>query len=238
MTTAPAFDRLAERYDQVWTESAIGRAQRDQVWRVIDPLFRPGARVLDVGCGTGVDAAHLAGRGVSVHAVDPSPRMIEVAERRGGFTTEVRAADEIAGSFDGALSDFGALNCVDDIDAVGRRLADVVRPGGYLAICTIGRFCGWELLFHPWRRWRGSASSSIGVTVQYWTVAQLRRALPGFRLERWVGIGLFVPPSYVRMPAWLVRWCAALDRMLAGVPVLRGMADHRLLILRREGDAG
>ena len=49
-----------------------------------------------------------------------------------------------------------------------------------------------------------------------------------------MGIGLFVPPSYVRLPRGVVRVLAALDRFLAGWPPLRGMADHRLIILVRK----
>src|SRR5215469_8991066 len=92
---ATVFDRMAPRYDALWTTSAIGRAQRNQVWRVVDRLFQPGERVLDIGCGTGEDAAHLAGRGLRVHATDASPAMVEVARARGGFTVEVCPAEDL-----------------------------------------------------------------------------------------------------------------------------------------------
>jgi hypothetical protein len=52
MSTATAFDPVAARYDQFWTESPAGRAQRDLVWREWDPVFGPGDRILDTGCGT------------------------------------------------------------------------------------------------------------------------------------------------------------------------------------------
>jgi ubiquinone/menaquinone biosynthesis C-methylase UbiE len=247
--TAVPFDRVAGSYDQQWTNSSIGRAQRALVWRHIDPLFRPGDRILDVGCGTGADAAHFAERGVTVRAIDPSPGMIDVARRRAGFTAEVLRAEDIATiqeTFHGATSNFGALNCVDDVEAVARGLAGLVRPGGPVAICTIGRFCAWETLYYAarlqlgkaFRRFRGSAPSSLGMTVHYPSVSELRAAFADFELERWMGIGLFVPPSYVRMPARLVRWCSALDRMLARVPLLRALADHRLLIFVRRPHAG
>jgi ubiquinone/menaquinone biosynthesis C-methylase UbiE len=243
--TAIPFDEVAASYDQQWTGTQIGLAQRELVWRHIDRLFRPGDRILDVGCGTGADAAHFTERGLVVHATDPSPRMIHIARRRGGFTVEVRRAEDIATvgeTFDGAISNFGALNCVDDVALVARGLASVVRPGGRVAICTIGRFCAWEALYYAARgqfakavrRFRGSAPSSLGVTVHYLSVAELRTAFVDFDLDRWTGIGLFVPPSYVPMPARLVRWCSILDRALARVPLLRAMADHRLLILVRK----
>jgi ubiquinone/menaquinone biosynthesis C-methylase UbiE len=239
------FDGIAANYDAAWTNTAIGRAQRGLVWRRVDPLFRRGQAILDIGCGTGEDAAHFASRGVAVHAIDASPEMIREAARRGGFTTEVARAEEIAGgSYDGALSNFGALNCVADPAGVARALAAVVRPGGHVAICVIGRFCLWETLYYAarlqfgkaFRRVRsGGVASSMGVRVYYPSIAGLRAAFAGeFRCERWMGIGLLVPPSYVRLPDALVRGLARLDGFLTRVPMLRGMADHRLLILVRK----
>ena len=36
-----AFDSLAAKYDEIFTESHIGRAQRDAVWRVLAKTFQP-----------------------------------------------------------------------------------------------------------------------------------------------------------------------------------------------------
>ena len=245
MTGSTAFDKLAARYDAVWTDTPIGRAQRNQVWRHVDGLFQAGDSILDLGCGTGEDAAHFAGRGVTVHATDASPEMVREAARRGGFTTAVARAEQIgAQAYDGALSNFGALNCVEDLAAVAGGLAATVRPGGRVAICVIGRFCLWETLYYGarlrWskalRRMRGRPQmSSIGIRVYYRTVSQLRAAFASqFDCVRWVGIGLFVPPSYVALPGWLVGCFGVMDRALAGLPLLRGLADHRLLILVRK----
>jgi len=245
--SAPAvFDRLAARYDRLWTESAIGRAQRGQVWRQIDGLFRAGDRVLDVGCGTGEDAAHLAARGVRVYAIDASAAMVEQARQRGGFTAQVLRAEEIARigePFDGALSNFGALNCVEDLPAIAQALADVVRPGGRVAVCLIGRFCAWETLYYAarlelpkaWRRMRGSADWAGRARVLYPSISEMREAFQrAFHLQRWSGVGLLVPPSYVPLPRLLVRWFDAVDRLLARLPFLRALCDHRLLILVRK----
>jgi ubiquinone/menaquinone biosynthesis C-methylase UbiE len=247
MTAAAAFDRIAAAYDAQWTDTPAGRAQRDLVWRIVDPLFHSGDAILDIGCGTGEDAAHFAARGVRVHATDVSAEMIRVASRRGGFTTAVASAEEIHGrdaEYDGAISNFGALNCVADLSGVARHLARVVRPGGRVAVCVIGRFCLWESLYYAARfQFRKAlrrvtakpVMTSMGMPVYYPTVADLRAAFAaGFMCERWMGIGLFAPPSYVRLPRGLVRLLAAVDRLLAGWPLLRGIADHRLLILVRQ----
>jgi ubiquinone/menaquinone biosynthesis C-methylase UbiE len=213
----------------------------------VDPLFHPGDRILDVGCGTGEDAAHFVANRVAVHAIDPSPAMVREAYSRGGFTAAMLRAEEIAtlsDRYDGAISNFGALNCVEDLPAVVHGLASVVRPGGRVAICIIGRFCAWETLYYAvrfqfgkaFRRFRGSASSSLGVTVRYPSAAEFRAVFAhGFKFERWTGIGLFVPPSYVTLPASMVGWLAAMDRALANLPLLRALCDHRLFIFERAG---
>src|SRR5437660_1341180 len=121
------FDVVADRYDDSFTSSKIGQVQRASVWSEVGKVFRPGHRVLEIGCGTGIDACFLAGRGVRVLACDSSSQMIAVATRKiqhAGHQKLVRPlvlraedlgtlpSDEL---FDGAFSNFGALNCVEDL---------------------------------------------------------------------------------------------------------------------------
>jgi len=241
-----AFDQLAERYDHLWSESAIGRQQRAAVWRRIDPLFQTGDRVLDVGCGTGVDALHLTERGIGVCGIDASKKMVRVARSRGVEAHHLAAEDLrlLAGEFDGAISNFGALNCVSDLGAMARALGRLVRSGGHVAVCMAGPCCAWETAHYlvrgefskAFRRWnpRGS-DASIGIHVDYPSVRRLARLFrQDFRLTRWYGIGVCVPPSYVcGISETNIEKLAAVDRRIAHRPVLRALADHRLLLFRR-----
>src|SRR4051794_10393322 len=77
-----AFDHIARDYDQIFTNSLIGRAQRNAVWEVLIKSFRKNENVLELNCGTGEDAIFLADKGVSVFACDASRQMIEIAEQR------------------------------------------------------------------------------------------------------------------------------------------------------------
>src|SRR6188768_2161527 len=61
------------------------QATRRALYRALRP--RPGARILDAGCGTGIDVATLAPRvrpGGSVHGMDRSKRMVTLATERHG----------------------------------------------------------------------------------------------------------------------------------------------------------
>lgn len=82
MLSAAAFDDSAATYDDAFTESTIGRLLRAAVWRRLDAQFRAGDRVLELNCGTGADAIHLAQRGVHVLATDVSEAMLAVTRRK------------------------------------------------------------------------------------------------------------------------------------------------------------
>lgn len=77
-----SFDSLAPTYDEAFTRTTIGRYLRERVWARLDRHFQPGDHVLELGCGTGEDALHLAGRGVRVLATDASESMLEVTRAK------------------------------------------------------------------------------------------------------------------------------------------------------------
>ncbi len=98
---------------------------------------RPGQRVLDVGCGTGNAALIAARAGAQVTAVDPAPRLRDVARaqaRREGLTIEVLAGEAASlpvadRSFDAVLSNFAVIFAADPTAAVAE-MVRVVAPGG------------------------------------------------------------------------------------------------------------
>lgn len=247
MSTAAThpFDRLAARYDEMWTHSAVGILERQAVWEVLDELFSPGERVLDIGCGTGVDCAHLAQRGIGVHATDASAEMIRMTrarlERHGleeNVTAEVRPLEALRerNSFDGALLNFGVLNCVPDLDRATELLAGALRPGAHLVVCFMGRFYLWETLrfglrldARAMRRWRrGPVMASLDgceLPVYHPWCGEIRAAFaPYFRLVRRQGVGIFVP---------FLRALAPLERAVAHWPGIRAIGDHQLLVFVR-----
>ena len=85
MPVASPFDILAETYDTDFTESAIGKLQRERVWQGLYQLLatynRP-LKILEINCGTGFDALALASLGHMVIATDAAEVMIEKAKER------------------------------------------------------------------------------------------------------------------------------------------------------------
>jgi ubiquinone/menaquinone biosynthesis C-methylase UbiE len=259
VASTAVFDGIAERYDEIFTESVIGRAQRRAVWRELQRVLAPGQRILEINCGTGVDAMCMAERGVEVDACDISPRMIDVAKRRQElqapraavtfFVQAIERLEQLDGSYDGVLSNFGGLNCVSDLGAAATQLARLIRPGGFLVMCLAGRFCAWEVAWYAMRgeiakatrRLGGEADGRMNETtlrVYYRTVAELTRAFaPAFRVVRRRGIGVLVPPTYAenwaRRNPGAIGVAACVDSVLSRMPLLRAASDHVLLVMER-----
>jgi SAM-dependent methyltransferase len=131
-----------EYWDRYFAE--LRESGRDLDWhgRWIEPFLAPlrriGARsILELGCGTGNDAARLAREGFAVTAVDLSAEAIEQARRKFGRAAEFLVADMASplpypdGNFDAVMANV-ALHMFPD--AVTRQVfAEVerlVRAGG------------------------------------------------------------------------------------------------------------
>jgi SAM-dependent methyltransferase len=102
------------------------------------PLRQAGARtILELGCGTGNDAARLADAGYSVTAVDLSSEAVGRARARYGSVARFVIADMTqqlpfpGGSFDAVMSNVAMHMFPDAVTrAVFAEVRRVVRPGG------------------------------------------------------------------------------------------------------------
>ena len=254
--TARGFDNLAESYDQLFTCSVIGRAQRNAVWQALTETFAPGSRILEMNCGTGEDALFLSRKAISVFACDASQRMVEVArnnlrgESRHLVKVETLPIEQLLllqpqGPFDGAFSNFSGLNCVADLHETARQLSILLAPGAPLLICLSTRFCVFEIIWFlfrgdlekAFRRTSGRATAHVGgfpVSLQYFTVRQLRELFsPWFRLRSFSGVGVAVPPtfaeSWVNKRPHTFKLLKTIDRKIHRLPGLRVLGDHILL---------
>lgn len=175
ISTESPFDKLADVYDSSFCNTTVGRLLRLQTWRDFDEAFvtskfksKQTAPILEIGCGTGDDALHLASKHVYVLATDYSQGMLRKARQKCSSNATVPRAcqptfkkldlrdshyDVSLGpihKFAGAYCNFGALNNLspEDIGHLSHELSELVHPGGKVMLVVMGRFCLFETLYY------------------------------------------------------------------------------------------
>lgn len=227
LDTADAFDSVAPTYDGPQGNNELIQRMREITWARISSLLPPdGGALIDLGCGTGIDAEHFARQGSDVLATDWSPAMVERAAARGAALGDGRLQAVRVGAqeleqlhpvhddrFDVAYSNFGPLNCVPDLGHTAATLAPLMHPGGHAVFTVIGRWCPWEVAHYARkRRWsrarvrflrRVTPVGMNGHTIwtRYFTPREFVREWVGdgseWELVGYEGLSTFVPPPYL-----------------------------------------
>jgi magnesium-protoporphyrin O-methyltransferase len=136
-TAAAGWAALTSDSDVSWVRRTV-RAGRERMRQTLSSYFPEdltGTRILDAGCGTGVQAVELARRGASVVAIDLSPTLVGLAESRsagklGGGTIEWRSGDML----DPALGEFDYVVAMDSL--IHYRMTDMLDAYAALAART------------------------------------------------------------------------------------------------------
>jgi SAM-dependent methyltransferase len=261
--TRQAFDSVAPDYHRSNSENPLLCEMRQRTIAAIRRHLPAGSQLIDLGCGPGTDAETLASEGYTVTAIDGSPRMVDEARyriRRAGLDHRVAVhhlaieqLDRLSiGQVDCVYSDFGPLNCTDNLELAAQLVARRVRAGGLVIASVIGRLCPWELALYAARgdleratvRFaRGRVPVPLNdhtVWTRYYLPAEFERPFraAGFRRVALRGLGLFVPPPYlqayaIRHPS-VIRALWHVDDRVGAWPGLRNAGDHFLVVLRKD----
>ena len=231
------YDDFSAGYER---ERGVGYHQLidDLEMQVLAP-YASGARVLEVGCGTGLILGRLARDASEAVGVDLSPGMLRSARQRGlnvvlGSAAQLPFAD---GSFDLVCS-FKVLAHVPDIRKAVAEVARVTRPGGHM---VLEFYNPWSLRYLA-KRIAGPQPISDGRTeadvFTRWDSPRAIRALvpSGVEIEAFRGVRVFTPAAFVyKLP--LVRpILQVLERRALASP-LRYFGGFLIAILRKRDRA-
>ncbi|MBO3699319.1 class I SAM-dependent methyltransferase [Roseivirga sp. E12] len=258
------FDIASKTYDQDFTDTLIGRLQRGQVWKYLDQYTGNGKplHILELNCGTGEDAIHLAQSGHMVTATDISKEMLSRTKEKindKGCSRKVRlerldvkniSKSEWSNQFDLVFSNFGGLNCIgnEDLEHFKSDIKKLLKPDGVLILVIMPEFCIWESFYfvfklkmsEVFRRKKPSVMADVsGVKVETWYYSpkKLSKAFtPEFTKVKVKPIGFFAPPSYmeslIRRVPALFKFIEFMEKRFARFSWQGRMSDHYYIELQ------
>lgn len=248
--TDASFDPAAERYDDQFSKTIVGKMQRSRIWRFLEKELSPSKMdILEINCGTGIDAKWLSGKGHDVIATDVSSKMISVAQNKfPSVKFEVCGFSEIAtrfkpNSFDLVFSNFAGLNCVDEsaLIVIQKDISEVLKPKGKFIGVFLGRESWMEQLYFRvkgkkdliYRRRIKSIANIDDVSTQpVWCYLskELRVIFNCFSVNYIRSVGFFVLPSYLepmmRKSKVLMHTLFGLEIIFGGRRIAADRSDH------------
>jgi ubiquinone/menaquinone biosynthesis C-methylase UbiE len=249
-----AFDKYASSYDEHFTYSLIGRAQRKRVHHFLNSYLKKKSNILEVNCGTGEDAIWLSNKGHKVLATDLSPEMISTATKKDMYnkirfkTLDANAIDTLNENFDLIFSNFGGLNCLNENELklfLDKASQSLLHNGLLIMVfissnCTIEKWY-FKLKGKTLRRNETCSESFIEndkFTTYYYSPEKVEQLAHGkFNLLELKPIGLFIPPSYIenkiKKYPLLFKLLVSLESIFGKISWFANKADHYFIALKK-----
>ncbi len=246
-----AFSKQSPHFDEDDLSNPILQQWRQQVYAHADLFLKPHSTILELNAGTGIDAVRFAKQGHRVHATDLSDGMIEQLNKKIGelslskkITTQQVSFEnlkEVTGKFDFVFSDFGGLNCAEDLAGVMRDLPRLLNQGACLTLVIMPRICLWELSWvlkgqfkKAFRRLSGKTMAHLEgefFVTYYYSLRDIKKIVgPQFKFLKAEGLGVLSPPPaatnfYKRYPA-LIKFLNRSDQTIRNWFPFNRWGDH------------
>ncbi len=186
------FDPQTLKFYAAQAESYIGhRANKVDagIAKFLDRLT-PGARILELGCGGGIDAAHMLSLGFDVHATDGVSEMAAIAEQRLGREVLVMRFDELAAveSYDAVIANASLLHVpTAGLPEIFARICTALKPGGWhFATFKTGAVPGYDRHGRYYNYLARAEAEALYCASGNWA---------SMNLEEWPGAGYFSEPA-------------------------------------------
>ena len=216
-----AFNKQSDIFDKYEESNEVLKWMRTVIRQHLLRHLNPGSRILELNAGTGLDTVFLSKQGFNVHATDISDGMLsklEIKVNKAGLNDKVSfevlsftELDQLKiKNSDYIFSNFGGLNCIEDLSMVTKHLKRVLNLGGKITFVIMPPVSPWEIMlavkgkFKPaFRRLhKGGALANIeGIkfNTYYHSLRTLKHALgTEFKLIEIQGLASLSPPPYVK----------------------------------------
>ena len=257
------FSRQSYDYDHADKNNPILQDMRSQVYTHVEKYLKPESHMLEINAGTGIDALHFIAAGHRVHATDLSDGMIDQIQNKiqsldhtYRLTCQQLSFQRLdlvsEKNFGYVFSNFGGLNCIDDLTLVTRHLPSLLRPGAFVTVVIMPPMCVWELLWVFKGSWRkafrrlrkgGTTAHLSGAYFKtyYHSLKKIRRAFgSSFDFITSEGLAALSPPphatSFRSKHTLLYKFLRHVDSIFRHTFPFNRWADHIIVTFRFRPD--
>ncbi|MEO8512935.1 MAG: methyltransferase domain-containing protein [Ignavibacteria bacterium] len=250
-------DKIAEKYDDILSKNRFSEILRSVFHNILQKNIFPSDKILDLGCGTGEDAVFLAKKGITVTALDVSPKMIELAQSKAGtkdFNENLKFLccdmesfiNENMNKFDAIISNFNAINYVEDLNSFSAYASASLTKDGKLIFTVLNRLSISEV-FYNFLRLNLKRSWNAIFNRKESLITDLDLYFPGdfsrffkdqFKIKRITGIGIFIPPhnltgmyNKLRFAIPFLLW---FENLFASVYPFYCFSDHYIIEMQKK----
>ncbi len=214
-----AFSKQSAHYDADDLQNSILKEWRTQVYDHVHQFLKPGQRILELNAGTGLDALYFASCGNEVLATDLSDGMVHEIKQKiqyhslnGRLKVQQLSYDTLNtlehGKFNYVFSNFGGLNCIDDLSKVTTHLPSLLKHGAYVSWVIMPKVSLWEILGllkgHGQKALRRFKKNGVMAHLEgeyfptyYHSLSDIKKAFgSSFRFIQSEGLGTLSPPPH------------------------------------------
>ena len=251
------FSKISQHYENLDKTSSLISWMRKQVRNHLHKEIKPASKILEINCGSGIDAVYLAKKGHNVHATDIAPGMIDFVTSKikseslkENLSCERLPFNELNKlnhqKYNHIFSNFGGLNCSseEDLQEVFGLFKQLLSPNGKITLVLMPKICIWEFLkilkgnktaFRRLKR-NGVLANIEGEQVHtyYHSANRIKKLLlkdfKNFKVENIC----FLAPTGNRVDfpekhPLLFKFLSSLDSITNKIPFLRGYGDYYIL---------
>ena len=131
--------QITEVYDEISTSYATKFNEPSDNIDDFLKLIGKGGKILDAGCGPGVDVVYIASKGFDVIGVDLSEKMLEIAKRKNPRIffqkADIRKLNFKPNTFDGVIASFSLIHIPKkDVNKTVDNFYKLLKPRGVIYI--------------------------------------------------------------------------------------------------------
>ncbi len=254
-----AFSKQSIVFDDLCKENKLSEYLRSNFRNEVIEQSKPGSSILELNCGTGMDAVFFSGKNRYILATDNAPGMINqlnkkvddlnLHEKIKTLHCSFHDIHTIQDKFDHIISNFGGLNCTDHLDKVLLQFSPLLNAGGKVTLMVMPKICPWELVMlfkgkfaTAFRRFKKETPAHIeGVKFNcyYYNPNYITRNLKKeFNLLTLKGVFITVPPefylNFVERYPKLFKTLSKIDSAICKFFPFTYCCDHYLITLQKK----